>query len=474
MDKPIDVVYILGQGSHWRNNEIKYSIKSVRKYLKGFRDIYIIGENPYIIDDIKHIRADDPYRYNKEANICHKIKIACEHPEISDDFLFMNDDHFLLHEINVNDILPYCKPDSDLYPGEKNLTTYQISRLNTWKALKDKGHTTYNYDIHTPIIYNKKNFLEAIKQYPWDQDETGFLVKSMYGNTLNLGYHPYPDCKLKTEMNRMEIEDRVNGRWVFSISDHAINQDLTEFMEDEYSNRKPELIEEDKKVSVIIPLYNQGQYLDECVDSVLRQTYQNFEIIIVDDCSTDESYKVALKQKEKSDKIKVFKHKVNKKLPATRNTAIKNATGEYILPLDSDDKIHPDMLKELVQVMNSGYDIAYSDGQDFGTSSNRFRTWDNWDPERIKTNNLLCCCSMFRRSDWEDVGGYDERLTDGFEDWMFWIVLAHNGKVGKRIPKHYFYYRQTGLGMHHYSKSIRPKIISQMHSYYPEIFGGKK
>ncbi len=89
------------------------------------------------------------------------------------------------------------------------------------------------------------------------------------------------------------------------------------------------------KVSVIIPCYNHGKYIDEAVDSILNQTFKDFEIIIVNDGSTDELTNNKLKQ---YDKPKTFViNKENEGLSVARNTAIKRAVGEYILTLDADD-----------------------------------------------------------------------------------------------------------------------------------------
>lgn len=465
-----DVVWILGEGSTWDNQEIKYSVKSVKKHLKGYRNLFVVGENPRI-EGVTHIPAKDPYKNNKEANICHKVKTACEHPDISDDFLFMNDDHFLLHDIKIEDIKPYSK--EDLFVSEtKGIGRYQVSRILTYRVLKERGLTTYNFDIHTPIIYNKKKFLEVISQYNWAHFGNGFLVKSLYGNTLKLGHVPYSDCKIKNDLNLTQIEERVSGRWVFSIGDGALNEDMKEFLEENYGTSKK--IDQSRLVSVIMPCYKQGHFLDESISCVLNQTYQNFEIIIVDDCSPDNSWKLIGEQLKRDSRISALRHSVNQGVSAARNTAIKEAKGEYILPFDSDDKLDPRMLEKCVEAMNDGCDIAYTDCQRFGGDNIQHYARSEWSAEDMKTGNLLCCCSMLRRSDWAKVDGYDEEMRDGFEDWMFWLKLAHSGCKGKRIPKPLFLYRVSNTGLYSHTKPIKQQIIKQMHDLHPEIFGDKK
>lgn len=102
------------------------------------------------------------------------------------------------------------------------------------------------------------------------------------------------------------------------------------------------------KISVIIPAYNVESYIEKCIDSVLKQTYKNIEIIIVDDGSTDSTGKLCDKYKSKYNNIQVI-HQQNAGLPAARNTGLKHATGDYIGFIDSDDYIYDDMYETLVE-----------------------------------------------------------------------------------------------------------------------------
>src|SRR5208282_591351 len=113
------------------------------------------------------------------------------------------------------------------------------------------------------------------------------------------------------------------------------------------------------KVSVIVPLYNQAQFVRETIESVFMQTYKNFEIIIVNDASTDKSVDAVMPfVNGNPDQVFLYHNPVNKGLPATRNVAISHATGDYVLPLDSDDRIDPEYLAKTVRVMESHPDIG--------------------------------------------------------------------------------------------------------------------
>ena len=109
---------------------------------------------------------------------------------------------------------------------------------------------------------------------------------------------------------------------------------------------------ETEKISIIIPVYNMERYLDKCVESVLRQTYANIEVLLVDDGSTDSSGTLCEHWAEKDPRIRVF-HKENGGLSDARNAGIDNASGEYISFVDSDDYITPDMLEKLYRALTA-------------------------------------------------------------------------------------------------------------------------
>ena len=101
------------------------------------------------------------------------------------------------------------------------------------------------------------------------------------------------------------------------------------------------------EISVIIPVYNVEKYLERCLDSVLRQTFDNLEILCVNDCSPDNSLIILQEYAKKDSRIKIFTHDKNKGLSASRNTGLRNATGKFIYFLDSDDWIEDDFLKKM-------------------------------------------------------------------------------------------------------------------------------
>ncbi|MDA8381589.1 MAG: glycosyltransferase [Betaproteobacteria bacterium] len=200
-------------------------------------------------------------------------------------------------------------------------------------------------------------------------------------------------------------------------------------------------------VSIVIPCYNYGRYLSDAVGSVLGQTYQNFEIIIVDDGSTDDSVSVArqLIAAHPGHSIRLIAQPNSGHPGYTRNRGILSARGRYILPLDADDMLAPTMLAQCVDYLerNPQVGIVYTDREDFGESSQTVRAGE-YDFARLRYANLLSYCALFRREVWAAVGGY--RADVGFEDWDFWVAAGARGYFGARIAAPLFRYRVHGGG----------------------------
>ena len=187
-------------------------------------------------------------------------------------------------------------------------------------------------------------------------------------------------------------------------------------------------------VSVVIPCYNYGEYLEEAIDSALEQTLQDSEVIVVDDGSTD-PLTVEVLAKLDRPRTQVIRQ-ANTGLPGARNTGIETAKGRYICCLDADDTLEGTYLEKTVTLLESRPDIgfAYSWVRRFGAVEGV------WEPEDFNLKNLLhynhvSVSAMFRRQAWEAVGGYWDDMQPGYEDWEFWIRLGAEGYPGKLIPE---------------------------------------
>lgn len=194
------------------------------------------------------------------------------------------------------------------------------------------------------------------------------------------------------------------------------------------------------KVSVIIPCYNQGQYLNEAVQSVLAQTCDDFEIIIVNDGSTD-GFTNDLLSKYSGGKITVL-HTANHGLSGARNNGIRASTGRYILPLDADDKISAEYLAEAIKVLDADPEtgIVYCEAEYFGEKTGKWEL-PTYSFLKMLRENQIFCSAFFRREDYDATCGYNPNMIHGWEDWDFWLSLLELGKKVHRIPRVLFYYR---------------------------------
>lgn len=192
-------------------------------------------------------------------------------------------------------------------------------------------------------------------------------------------------------------------------------------------------------ISIVVPCYNQAVYLDECLQSVINQEFKNWECIIVDDGSPDNTEEVARKWLNEDSRFKYI-YKDNGGLSSARNAGIKFAKGEWILPLDADDKISPDYLSLASEHINNNYAIIYCQAEYFGTKSG---LWDleEFSLKEMAFKNVIFCSGFFKKLDWEKVSGYDENLLGGLEDWEFWISLLKNNPNVYKIESICFYYR---------------------------------
>ncbi len=205
------------------------------------------------------------------------------------------------------------------------------------------------------------------------------------------------------------------------------------------------------KVSVIIPLYNRGQFIAQTVQSVLDQTYPNIDLIIVDDGSADNSREVL---QQFADKIKLLEHpgRVNKGQSAAINLGIQSSESKYVAILDSDDLFAPEKIALQVDYLEKNQDVGLVYGNGCAIDEHGKKLYpiyedghqENSDPERILMDCyfLLPNNSLVRRKVLEKVGGFDEALRSA-QDHDMAIRVAEVTKLAY-IDKELFYYRRHG------------------------------
>lgn len=176
-------------------------------------------------------------------------------------------------------------------------------------------------------------------------------------------------------------------------------------------------------VSVVIPCYNQGDYIEETVESVLGQTYSAIEIIIVNDGSTDHSHDIIQNILRKNPEIKYILLE-NGGVSRARNKGIEKASGKYILPLDADDLIERDYISLAMDEFSADPQlmVVTAQGRFFGREKGDWNLAD-FSMKKMLHGNVIFCPSIFKKSDWRTVGGFDENMTH-LEDWDFYIRLT--------------------------------------------------
>jgi glycosyltransferase involved in cell wall biosynthesis/SAM-dependent methyltransferase len=196
------------------------------------------------------------------------------------------------------------------------------------------------------------------------------------------------------------------------------------------------------KVSVIIPCYNIGHYLDDAVDSVLEQTFEDFEILIVDDGSTNRDTRALIDGYDRP-KTRVLSA-AHQGVSGARNVGIEHSVGEYLCFLDADDKLDPLFLEKTIAPLERDQSLSFVSCwlRTFGSED-----WV-WRQDRCDLPALLAECTVLtaapvRRTAVNEAGGFDPAMGQLFaEDWDLWISIVRNGRRGIILPEVLFHYRR--------------------------------
>jgi hypothetical protein len=184
------------------------------------------------------------------------------------------------------------------------------------------------------------------------------------------------------------------------------------------------------KVSVIIPAYNQADYLPKAIHSILDQTCQDFEILVVDDGSTDATADVA---NALTDERVRYIYQENRGLSAARNTGIKHSSGKYLTFLDSDDQFLPEKLEVLVNVLEENPHFGFAAGQAIPVDEDDIPVGEIFDvplpddSRQLLLGNPLHVGSVMVKRSWQEIVGFFDETLRSYEDWDMWLRLARAG-----------------------------------------------
>lgn len=220
-------------------------------------------------------------------------------------------------------------------------------------------------------------------------------------------------------------------------------------------------------VSIIIPCYNQGAYLEESLNSIFAQTYKNIEIILVDDGSTDpETVETILSLKH--EKLQIHRTK-NHGVSHARNYAIEASRGDYILPLDSDDKIGSTYIEKAMTVITTQgpQTVVYCEAAVFGAQNMKWKL-PQFSLSGILRENMIFCSALFSRKLFLKTGGFNPNMRTGWEDWDFWLSAIEQGAKFVRLPEVLFFYRMV-------KKSRNASLdVQRMKTMYAQLFNNHR
>ena len=228
-----------------------------------------------------------------------------------------------------------------------------------------------------------------------------------------------------------------------------------------------------------MPAYRQAEFVAEALDSLLAQTYTDWEVAVVDDGSPDNVADIVRPYAERDPRIR-FHHTDNHGVSAARNYGIRHTDGEFIVALDADDKLAPTYLERCVSefLARPEAKIVYTDWKFFGVT-HRTPHPQYTGYKSLLVNNVIYCSAMFRRRDYEAAGGYDENIPFGFEDWDLWIRILDEDSIVIKVPAQLFYYRikkisrSTGLNTAERLEKTTAYIYSKYRDRYDKFFGNR-
>lgn len=222
-------------------------------------------------------------------------------------------------------------------------------------------------------------------------------------------------------------------------------------------------------VSVIIPVYNMEQYLRETLDSVFASDYPHFEVIVMDDGSSDGSLRIAQEYASGDRRVRIYTQP-NRGVCVARNHAISLAHGTYILPVDADNRISSTYISHAVAVMEQDPEVKVvcPRTEFIGKRSGEWKL-PPFSLHLLARKNMIDTCALYRKSDWERIGGYCEDII-AREDWEFWISMLKDGGKVVRLPQIELYYRVRSGSKRIRDRSLKSHVIRVLNSRHAEFF----
>lgn len=199
------------------------------------------------------------------------------------------------------------------------------------------------------------------------------------------------------------------------------------------------------KVSVVMPVYNAERFLREAIESVLDQSYENFELILIDDCSTDSSYDILREYERKDGRVRVFKNEENKGVSFTRNFGVSKAQSGYVALIDSDDMWRKDKLSKQISILEKYPDtaICFTACSFVDTASIEsnfiFHIPSEVSFKKLLKQNVISCSSVLIKKEWLEK--YPMAHDNMHEDFAVWLSVLKDGGKARGINEPLLIYR---------------------------------
>ena len=234
----MDILYVVGNGSTWKNNELRYSLRSIAKHGRNIDRVYLVGAKPDFVSNRVHfLPCNDPYD-RKHKNILHKVLKAVEKTDIGNHFLISSDDHFYAKDVDFDNLPIYYRNEEipASYPAEKLTNSYNRSLLQTRSLLLKYGLPIYQTNPHCNTHF-RKDIYKANK-YLFDEAitlEDGGEMNCIMGNLFVLNGvvpQPFKDSKLSKDKykDRKTFMERIKDQECFSMADKSLEWGIGDYL----------------------------------------------------------------------------------------------------------------------------------------------------------------------------------------------------------------------------------------------------
>ena len=297
-------------------------------------------------------------------------------------------------------------------------------------------------------------------------------------------------CRAARKGFKIKVLDDIPGWQHLKPANEAFGDSTRQLFMDKGTKKLfHKMIKTPPTISVIIPCFNHGQYLQAAVNSLIGgetdlgymegQTFQGFDIIIVDDASTDkESREIGEKLADPWKGIKFVQRRLNGGTSAANNSGIEISTSKYITVMCADDMMESNRLETmLAAIRKDETKVVYDDLMMF-TRGERTKPMKmvEYDFNLLIHKNQMHCGIMFKRSAWEKVGGYPEAMKFGREDWAMNVAHGVNGHCGKHIKEPMYLYRRESQNrtLENTTPQWRKFFLGQLQKLFPRIYAGER